>query len=124
MIFLVVFEKLYGNFCYNFLWIFYFWINSDKTTALKFYVLWKSNSRDYSLTCPSPRTTNLLVVNSRNPMGPNACIFVVLIPISAPSPNCPLSLKRVDVLIMIAELSNDLTKFSMEFLFNHDSFDN
>ncbi len=41
----------------------------------------------YRRTCPSPKATNLVVVSSDSPIGPKAWIFVVLIPISAPSPS-------------------------------------
>ena len=36
------------------------------------------------------------VVSSRSPIGPRACSFCVELPISAPMPNSPPSVKRVD----------------------------
>ena len=41
----------------------------------------------YCRTWPSPKATNLVVVSSDSPIGPKAWIFVVLMPISAPSPS-------------------------------------
>ena len=55
-------------------------------------------SRHYPRTWPSPMSTNLLLVSSRRPMGPRAWSFWVEMPISAPSPNSPPSVKRVDAL--------------------------
>ena len=43
--------------------------------------------RYYSRSCPEPKTMNFEQVKSSRPMGPRACIRVVLIPISAPRPN-------------------------------------
>ena len=50
------------------------------------------------LTCPSPRTTYLVVVSSAAPMGPRAWSFCVEMPISAPRPKTPPSVKRVEAL--------------------------
>jgi hypothetical protein len=50
----------------------------------------------YFLTCPLPRTMYLYVVNSSSAMGPRAWSRLVLMPISAPKPNSPPSLKRVE----------------------------
>ncbi len=47
-------------------------------------------------TCPSPSTRYLNVHSSRNPIGPRACSFCVELPISAPIPNSPPSVKRVE----------------------------
>ena len=47
-------------------------------------------------TWPSPVTTYLVVHSSRRPIGPRACSFCVELPISAPMPNSPPSVKRVD----------------------------
>jgi hypothetical protein len=52
----------------------------------------------YSRICPVPKTSVLLVVMARKPIGPRACSFCVLIPISAPYPNCSPSVKRVEAL--------------------------
>ena len=49
-------------------------------------------------TCPFPSIIHLYVVNSFNAIGPRACSFWVLMPISAPSPNCAPSVKAVEVL--------------------------
>src|SRR5205085_7603044 len=57
------------------------------------------------LICPSPRTTYFVVVSSRRPMGPRACSFWVLMPISAPKPNSSPSVKRVDALTTTAAAS-------------------
>ena len=40
----------------------------------------------------------LVVQSSRTPMGPRACSFCVELPISAPMPNSPPSVNRVDAL--------------------------
>ena len=45
---------------------------------------------------PSPSTTYFVVQSSRTPMGPRACSFCVELPISAPMPNSPPSVNRVD----------------------------
>src|SRR4051812_44757342 len=47
---------------------------------------------------PSPSTTYFVVQSSRTPMGPRACSFCVELPISAPMPNSPPSVNRVDAL--------------------------
>ena len=49
---------------------------------------------------PSPQTIHLVDVSSGSPIGPRACSFCVEIPISAPKPNSPPSVKRVEALIM------------------------
>ena len=49
-------------------------------------------------TCPSPSTRYLNVHSSRSPIGPRACSFCVELPISAPIPNSPPSVKRVEAL--------------------------
>ena len=41
----------------------------------------------YSRIWPLPNTTNFVLVNSSSPIGPRAWMRVVLMPISAPSPN-------------------------------------
>lgn len=41
---------------------------------------------------------NFVEVSSRTPMGPRACSFWVEMPISAPQPNSPPSVKRVEAL--------------------------
>jgi hypothetical protein len=46
--------------------------------------------------CPSPYPTHLSAVRLVRPIGPYAWSFVVEMPISAPSPSSPPSLKRVD----------------------------
>ncbi len=55
----------------------------------------------HPLTWPSPRTIQVVLVSSRRAMGPRACNFCVEIPISAPKPNSPPSLKRVEALTMM-----------------------
>ena len=52
----------------------------------------------YSLTWPLPISTNFVLVSSRRPMGPRAWSFWVEMPISAPRPNSPPSVKRVEAL--------------------------
>ncbi len=47
-------------------------------------------------TWPVPSTRYLNVQSSRSPIGPRACSFCVELPISAPMPNSPPSVKRVD----------------------------
>ena len=49
-------------------------------------------------TCPSPSTRYLHAHSSRRPIGPRACSFCVELPISAPIPNSPPSVKRVEAL--------------------------
>jgi hypothetical protein len=49
-----------------------------------------------ALTWPLPIPIHLYVVNSSKPIGPRAPILSVLMPISAPMPNSPPSVKRVD----------------------------
>ncbi len=53
---------------------------------------------DSQRTCPSPVTTYFVEVISGRPIGPRACSFWVLMPISAPKPNSPPSVNRVDAL--------------------------
>src|SRR5581483_538389 len=60
--------------------------------------------------CPSPWMTYFVVVSSRRPMGPRACSFCVLIPISAPKPNSSPSVKRVDALTITAAASTSRSK--------------
>src|SRR5207244_4434331 len=64
----------------------------------------------YSLTCPSPTTTNFVVVSSRAPTGPRAWTREVEIPISAPMPNCPPSTSRVDALTRTTAASTSRVK--------------
>ena len=47
-------------------------------------------------TCPSPQATYFRQVSSRNEIGPRTWSFCVEMPISAPRPNCPPSVKRVE----------------------------
>ena len=54
---------------------------------------------------PLPSTTYLAVVSSRRPIGPRACSFWVLMPISAPKPNSSPSMKRVEALTSTAAAS-------------------
>src|SRR3989338_7980799 len=63
------------------------------------------------LICPFPRTTNFSAVSSSRPMGPKAWSFVVEMPISAPRPNCPPSLKRVEQFHPIMEESKAWINF-------------
>ena len=51
-----------------------------------------------------------MVVSSRNAIGPRACNFCVLIPISAPNPNSPPSVNRVDALTSTAAESTAAVK--------------
>ena len=48
--------------------------------------------------CPSPSTTYLSEQSSRRPIGPRAWSFCVEFPISAPMPNSPPSVNRVEAL--------------------------
>ena len=54
--------------------------------------------RRYGRIWPSPSTRYLKVHSSRGPIGPRACSFWVELPISAPIPNSPPSVKRVEAL--------------------------
>src|SRR4051812_38350022 len=56
----------------------------------------RTQSAPRQRTCPSPTTTYLVEVISGSPIGPRACSFWVLIPISAPKPNSPPSVNRVE----------------------------
>ena len=49
----------------------------------------------FALICPSPSMSHLYVVISSSAIGPRAPSFCVLMPISAPSPNCAPSVKLV-----------------------------
>ena len=51
-------------------------------------------------TWPSPVTTYFVEVISGSPIGPRACSFWVEMPISAPKPNSPPSVNRVEALTM------------------------
>lgn len=53
---------------------------------------------DYILVWPEPSMSHLYVVISRRPIGPRAPSFWVLMPISAPRPNCAPSVKLVGAL--------------------------
>src|SRR5215475_7593628 len=46
--------------------------------------------------CPEPVSTYLVEVISGSPIGPRTCSFWVDMPISAPKPNSPPSVKRVE----------------------------
>ena len=50
----------------------------------------------YGLMCPLPSMKNFVVVSCWALIGPLACSFWVLIPISAPRPNWLPSVKRVE----------------------------
>src|SRR3546814_247037 len=63
-------------------------------------------------TWPSPRTTQRSMVSDSRPIGPYACRRVVEMPISAPRPNWPPSLKREEALTITAELRIARTKRS------------
>lgn len=52
----------------------------------------------YARVWPSPSIRYLYVVSSRRAIGPRACNFCVLIPISAPKPNWAPSVKAVETL--------------------------
>ena len=59
---------------------------------------------------PSPVTTYLVEVISGRPIGPRACSFWVEMPISAPKPNSPPSVNRVEALTSTAAESTAATK--------------
>src|SRR5205085_5249926 len=54
---------------------------------------------------PSPWTRYFVVVSSRRPIGPRACSFCVLMPISAPNPYSSPSVKRVEAFTTTAAAS-------------------
>src|SRR5262249_42082509 len=58
---------------------------------------------------PSPVTTYFVEVSSGRPMGPRACSFCVEMPISAPKPNSPPSVNRVEALTITAAASTSAT---------------
>ena len=55
--------------------------------------------------CPSPITMYFVLVSSGSPIGPLACSFCVEMPISAPKPNSPPSVNRVEALTITAAAS-------------------
>src|SRR5204863_8795264 len=59
---------------------------------------------------PLPVTTYVVEVSSGSPSGPRACSFWVEMPISAPNPNSPPSVNRVDALTRTAAASTAATK--------------
>src|SRR6478609_2126402 len=65
---------------------------------------------DTQRTCPSPVTTYLVDVISGRPIGPRACSFWVLMPISAPNPNSPPSVNRVEALTSTAAESTSAVR--------------
>ena len=68
--------------------------DGSNTFVSKFIVF----SVSYGRICPSPKITYFVVVSGSNPIGPLACNFCVLIPISAPNPNSNPSVNLVDAL--------------------------
>ncbi len=58
----------------------------------------RCSARTQERTWPAPSTRYLNVHSSRRPIGPRACSFWVELPISAPIPNSPPSVKRVEAL--------------------------
>ena len=66
----------------------------------------------YGRICPSPKITYFVVVSASNPIGPLACNFCVLIPISAPNPNSNPSVNLVDALTYTAAASISSWNFS------------
>ena len=66
--------------------------DGSNTFVSKFIVF----SVSYGRICPSPKITYFVVVSASNPIGPLACNFCVLIPISAPNPNSNPSVNLVD----------------------------
>ncbi len=60
--------------------------------------------------CPSPVTTYFVEVISGSPIGPRACSFWVEMPISAPNPNSPPSVNRVEALTTTAAASTAAVK--------------
>ena len=72
----------------------------------------------YHLVCPFPSMTHLYEVISSNPMGPRACNFWVLIPISAPKPNWAPSVKAVETLVYIQAASTILVNNAARSLFS------
>src|SRR5690606_5940307 len=73
-------------------------------------IFFKSNSHTY-LICPSPVTNHFSVTNFSKANGPRACNFCVEMPISAPKPNSPPSVNRVDALEYTAAASTAFIKF-------------
>ena len=70
-------------------------------------------TRDYLRTNRIVADANPLVGGQRfRPIGPRACSFCVLTATSAPRPNCPPSVKRVDAFTYTAEESTSFTKRS------------
>ena len=65
----------------------------------------------YGLTCPFPYIINFVVVKASKPIGPLACSFCVLIPISAPNPNSKPSVNLVEALTYTAAESISFKNF-------------
>lgn len=59
----------------------------------------------YFRICPFPKIIYFVVVSASSPIGPLACNFCVLIPISAPNPNSNPSVNLVDALTYTAAAS-------------------
>src|SRR5438034_166710 len=68
----------------------------------------------YGRTWPEPSTTYLYEHSSRTPMGPRAWSFCVELPISAPIPNTPPSVKRVEALTYTQAASTPCSKACAE----------
>src|SRR5690554_2473883 len=64
-------------------------------------------------TCPSPMTYHFSVTSFSKANGPRACSFCVEMPISAPRPNSPPSVKRVEALAYTAAASTRFRKRSV-----------
>src|SRR5665811_1059245 len=62
--------------------------------------------------CPDPVTTYFVLVISGSAIGPRACSFWVEIPISAPNPNSPPSVKRLLALTRTTAASTSATNRS------------
>ena len=63
-------------------------------------------------TCPEPRASHLVLVSSARPIGPRACSFWVEMPTSAPKPNSPPSVKRVEAFAITTAESTSARKRS------------
>src|SRR3954449_1995877 len=78
----------------------------------------ESRLNHYPRTCPFPWIKYLLEVNAFNPIGPRACNFCVLMPISAPKPNSKPSVNLVDALWYTAAASTRVKKLVAFSLFS------
>src|SRR5699024_8268369 len=72
-------------------------------------------THDICLNSPPPVTTYCAAMSLSRHIGPRACSFWLEIPISAPKPNSPPSVKRVEAFTITAAASTRDTKYREAF---------